>query len=808
MPFVDIKIAGGIYTEQTQRGATNHWWDGERIRFRFGLPEKLKGWVEYLDSDEAPMTVEPPVRAEHDWSSLDNQLWLALASDQKLYVINNNRLYDITPFENEGMLTDPFSTTSGSDEVIVTHTDHGVEVGQVVVFSGASAVGGLTLNGSFTVADVPDLNSYAIVASGNASSTATGGGTVAYGYEISPPVGASQTLGWGVGPYGQDDDPNYIGNGWGTAREATNLRITLPTWSLDNWGEDLMASRIGGPIYIWERSSGPDQRARIIPNAPVSNNWIIVSPEDRHLISLGSHDGTQRDQSLIRWCSAEDFNDWTPAEGNTSGDKRLDSGSRIITAVRTRGETIIWTDTAMYSMSFVGGDDIFQFQPKGESLTIVSPNAAVEAAGIVFFMAKDEFIAYDGVTTILPCTVRNYVFGRIDRDNIEKVYAAVNKENSEVWWFYPSTDGAGENDSYVVFNYRDKEWYYGTLDRTAYTDAGYDPNPIAVDAQGRLYRHESGYEYVNSQMDSYVESYGMEINNIGEQFVHIDKVIPDFLVLQDEVLMTFRTRGYPTGTLVTKGPYTVDATTRKINMRARGRQIAVRIEDNFQAPVSTLTPWDATTASGVTLSDADYVIQYAGGGGSFVSCISTVSRTASKYYFELVAEVEASGATVWGIGVDPGGGVPNFLSDVYGFADFELSYAPGQGGTSAGVSFYTPTVSGDVFGCAVDFDEGTIWFSRNGVWTNNQANSPADPALGTNPRYTGIPADDWFIYGGFSVPGSTANTMRIRTALADFAFGPPDGFSAWDVDNPSGAGSNIGWRFGTLRVNAIPDGMR
>lgn len=573
MPLVDLQIQPGIYTEQTDRGAVNRWKDGDHVRFRYGLPEKMKGWVRYND-----LEVVPPVRAEHDWSSLDNQQWLALASPQKLYVINNDALYDITPIVSSGVLEIPFLTEDGSPNVIVNHVDHGVSVGQFVVFSGANQTGGLDLNGTFSVTSVIDLDNYVITAGSSATFNDAGGGSVSYEYEIPPPDGTSADLGWGIGPYGLDNDPEYVGGGWGTPRRATNLRLELSLWSLDNWGEDLIACRRGGPIYVWERSNGPQTRARIIPNAPVANNWILVSPEDRILIAYGSHDGTQRDQSLIRWCAQENYDDWTPSEGNAAGDKRIDSGSRILTAVRTRNETIIWTDTSIYSQTGSGDNDVFLFQPKGESLSIVGPNGAVEAGGVIYFMARDEFVRYDGTAQILPCTVRNYVFGRIDRAQLEKVYASVNKEQSEVWWFYAS-NGATDNDSYVIYNYREGTWYYGTIARTCYTDSGFLDTPVAVDAAGAIYRHEVGYSDNSFPLPSFVESYAMEIGDIGDYFGHVDRFIPDFLDLQSSVDVTFEARPYPRGTPISKGPYSVDAETRKVDFRVRGRQISIRIYD-------------------------------------------------------------------------------------------------------------------------------------------------------------------------------------------------------------------------------------
>lgn len=575
MQLVEIQIEPGIYTEQTDRGAMRRWRDGDHVRFRYGLPEKIGGWAAYEG-----ITLIPPVRAEHDWSSLDNQQWLALASPQKLYLINNGNLYDITPIASSGVLTDPFSTTNGDATVVVSHVDHGLSEAQFVNYTGATAVGGLTIDGSYQVATIIDGSTYTIEAASPATGSATGGGAVTFEYEIAPPIGTEQQLGWGAGPYGQDDDPDYLGAGWSTPRDAINLRPELSLWSLDNWGQDLMACRRGGPIYVWERSGGPNIRARIIPNAPVANNWILVSPEDRILTAYGSHDGNQRDQSLIRWCAREDYNDWTPTESNAAGDKRIDSGSRILSAVRTRNETVIWTDTSIYSQQTVGDPEVFLFSPRGEALSIVGPNAAVEAGGVVYFMARDEFVRYDGTSQILPCTVRDYVFARINRDALEKVYASVNKEQSEVWWFYQSNDEAStDNDSYVIYNYRENTWYYGSTGRTSYTDSGFEDTPIAVDAAGKVYAHEIGYSDDGEPLNSFVESYAMEISDIGDFFGHINRFIPDFQDLSGEVEVSFRARPYPRAAETLKGPYPVDQTTRKIDFRVRGRQISILIND-------------------------------------------------------------------------------------------------------------------------------------------------------------------------------------------------------------------------------------
>lgn len=781
MPLSEIKLQPGIYTEQTDRGANGHWKDGEKIRFRYGLPEKLKGWIRYRDSGNNALTVTANARAVWDWSSLDGQKWAAVGCAQKLYLFNNATRYDITPLAAEGTLTNPFTTTNGSTTVTVTHASHGVLVGQLVTFSGASAVGGITINGSYTVVTVPTVDTYTITHVSAATSSATGGGTVNYQYEITPPLGTSGFVGVGYGPVGLDNDPNYIGTGVGTPRLASNLPQDLAIWSLDNWGEDLIACRRGGPIYVWDRSSGPNTRAQIISAAPSSNNWIIVSPEDRILISLGSHDGLQRDQSLIRWCSQEDYNDWTPSDSNTAGDKRLDSGSRIITGIRTRGEIVIWTDTSMYSMASSGTPGDFSFQPKGESLAIAGPNAKVEAGGVVYSMDKDEFMVYDGVSRILPCTVRNHVFDNIDRDGIEKVYAAVNKQESEVWFFYPSS-GAADNDRYVVFNYREGVWYYGTLARTCYMDAGFEDYPIASDPSGNLFLHENGYKDDTAQMPAFIESYDQEINDIGETIAHIDKFIPDFLNLTGSVQVTFRTRKYPTAEAITKGPYPVSSATEKVNLRARGRQIAIKVADvttvGNAADILELPAGSGLTLSGDNLTATQPV------NAGWDTAYGDDGRTAGKYVFEMA--LSSPGAT------DP---YNLYIGIANANTAGNLDPASPGGTTIRGfnASGYTPTR----ITIYADLDAGNGWIEVDGAMQSG------DPNTGVDPSFTFNAADTWYPF----VTLFNQISATYRSTDAAIAANIPDGWLPWAGTTETGV-TTPSWRFGTLRVNVKPDGGR
>lgn len=782
MPLVDLELNAGFYSEQSPRGSKGRWRDGSLVRFRHGLPEKLKGWIAYEDSTETPIDLAAPIRAMHSWSSLDNQKWFALASPQKLYIVNNDQVFDITPLEDSGTLTDPFTTTLSSADVTVTHTDHGVQEGQLVRFSGASAVGGITIDGDYTVDSVTDENNYVIVHSSAATSGATGGGSVSYEYEITPAPGASQLLGYGIGPYGQDDDPNYVGSGYGTARLAQNLPQHLSVWSLDNWGEDLMATRLGGYTYVWDRSSGTGTRAQRITNAPTATNWMRVSPENRQVISFGSHDGTQRDQSLIRWSSVEDYDDWTASETNTAGDKRLDSGSRIITAVRTRGEIVVFTDRSVYSMSpsDVAGD--YDFRPLGESLRIVGPNAAIEAGGVIYAMMYDEFVAYDGVTRILPCTVRSFVFDDIDREDIEKVYAAVNKQESEVWWFYPS-NGAAENDRYVIFNYREGAWYYGSMNRTAYIDVGFKDYPIAADENGALFLHENGYLNNTAQMPAYIESYDTEIPQAGDDLMFIRQCIPDFKDLAGSVEVTLKCRKYPRAEQIIKGPYAVSSSTESVDLRARGRQIAVRIDDvttvGNAADVLELPAGSSLSLSGGNLAATQ------GADGAWDAAFGDDGRTTSgKYVFEIA--LSAPGAT------DP-------YTLFIGIADDNTANVDRD--SPGGVTL--KGFNGDDFEpkrvtVYVDFDEGDGWIEVDGVWLDGDVNVP-----GSTPSFTFTAASTW--YPAILLFNSIAATYRSTAAAIEADI--PDGWLPWAGVTETGV-TTPSWRYGTMRFDVKPDGRR
>lgn len=427
----DLPIGPGVYTEQTERGAVGQWSFADKVRFRKGLAEKIGGWVQ----------LEPQMsgtaRRIRDWTSLDAQKWAAIGTERKLYLWQNETLYNITPLRDSGTLTAPFDTVMSSNIVTVEHTNHGVQVGDSVFFFNAIAGGGLTVDGEYEVDSIVDQDFYTIVDDETATSTASNtGGTPDYEYEIS--AGESSVVvatGYGTGPYGAE--------GYGDARTGSTLVVGIRTWSLDNWGEDLLACPRGGSIYWWDRTKGTGTRAEALGgDAPTVNQFMLVSQRDRHVLALGAFDffNDTIDPLLIRWCSTEDLNDWIPTSVNTSGDLRLYSGSKIVSGVRSRLETVIFTDVSVHTLPFVGGFDVFGLNIVGENVSILGPNCAVPVDSRVFFMAEADFYVYDGIVRTLSCDVRNYVYENLNVDQKDKVYGGLNREFNEIWWFYPSRD--------------------------------------------------------------------------------------------------------------------------------------------------------------------------------------------------------------------------------------------------------------------------------------------------------------------------------------------------------------------------------
>lgn len=434
--IIDLPIGPGLYTEQSERGAVGRWHEADKVRFRKGLAEKIGGWVR-LDPQFLGVC-----RRLRDWTSLDAKNWTAIGTDVRLYLWQDDLLYNITPLRDTGSLSAPFTTFSGETRVRVTHSGHGCAVGDYVIFSGATTgASGVLVDGDYRVNTVIDIDNYEITDDQTAGTggSGEGGGNVQYEYEITAGEASAITgTGYGVARYGTDR------SGYNTpATTGTQLIIGIRTWSLDTWGEDLLACPRDGEIYWWDRSLG--QTARAVPlsgTAPQNCKFMMVSTRDRHVLALGAYDyyNDEYDPMLIRWCSTEDLNDWVPTSTNTSGDRRLYNGSTIVTGVRSRLESLVFTDTAVYTLPFVGGTNVFGLNIVGENVSILGPNCAVPIDHRVIFMAESDFFIYDGVVKVLNCDVRNFVYDNLNTVQRDKIYGGLNREFNEIWWFYPSFD--------------------------------------------------------------------------------------------------------------------------------------------------------------------------------------------------------------------------------------------------------------------------------------------------------------------------------------------------------------------------------
>ena len=571
MARTDIKLAPGLYRDETDRWAKGRWKDGDLIRFRRGLMQPIGGW----NSQQTGLVGTTRALYPHKTLALENVL--VIGTHKKLYLRYGGVVYNITPLRDSSSapissaaLSNPFTTTIGSTAVSVGHVGHGVAAGDFVFFSNATAVGGVTIDGEHEVVYYGDSNNYTIRLSSAATSSATGGGTVDFDYEIN--IGAEhQTLGLGYGAGG------YGLGTYGTPRTSSSILIDARIWSIEAWGEDILASPRGGAIYRWDASNGYDVRAVIISQAPTTTERIVVSREDRHLIALGAHDGANHDPLLVAWCDQENFTVWDATSTNTAGTKRLDGGSRIITAVHTKHETIIFTDSSLFSMQFIGPPNTFGIQQIVNRISIMGPNAAIEYGDAVYIMSKSNFYVYDGIVRELACEVWEYVFRDINKDQAVKSFAGTNQQFSEVWWFYPSS-GSLEVDRYVIYNKEEGHWSTGSLSRTAWYDDQAIFNTVFATNGETIYAHEDGTNADGAAMESYAESYDIELgNDLG--FIRLNRIIPDFKSISGSVDVSVKARRFPQDPVqYINGPHNVTADTKQIGARIRCSQIAIKVE--------------------------------------------------------------------------------------------------------------------------------------------------------------------------------------------------------------------------------------
>jgi hypothetical protein len=508
------------------------------------------------------------------------------------------------------ILIAPIATTDGSTTITITDAAHGAKVGDFVAITGAAATGGITAENlnrkaGYQITAIT-TNTYTITSPTAATSTVSAGGGnaigLAYLIGIDAQLGTQSSdpaLGWGVG--------GWSSSTWGTPRSESesDINLTNSNWSLNLWGEDLIATVRGGGIYYWDTSGTVSNRAVLASSlsgalsVPSVAFVSTVSFPDRHFIAAGSQEYSGSgsvDPMLVRWSDQEDFTDFGPTSTNTAGDQRLEIGTKVVAISPAREETIISTDEAIYGMTFVGPPFIFSFRLLATNSGAAGINTMMNVDGDVFWMGKRNFFSYNGVVQEIPCSVQYYVFDRMQTRYIDKTSVGHNKQFKEITWFYVSNENSvatnPEPDSYVTFNYAENAWSIGSMDRTVWRDSFGSRNvPFAFDKDGRLYNHETGTSDNGSAMTSFIESSPGEIPNTGQNLYLVDKVIPDVTMTSDTSLSLFiNTRKYPNSTEVTKGPFSITSSTTKVSTRAKGRQMSMKLQSS-----GTLDDWSLGT---------------------------------------------------------------------------------------------------------------------------------------------------------------------------------------------------------------------
>lgn len=598
MAYLRLALKPGIDKQNTEYGAEGGWTDGDNIRFRYGLPEKIGGWT-YFNA-----TADYLVGFASDtfsWNNLAGTPYLATGTDRKVYVSVGGSWFDITPLRSTTSAGDvTFSASSGSSVITVTDTDHGAIQGDFVTFSGAVSLGGQItadiLNSEWEITEIVNSSTYTITAPVNAdgSDTGNGGASVIGAYQIN--VGSDVSYfdyGFGTGTWGSST--------WGTPRTSSEVEtLASRSWKFDNFGQVLLMQLVDGELYQWDPDSGVDQRATLVSGAPTANSYMLVSSPDRHLVCFGTEttigDQTTQDPLFVRFSNQEDINTFVESATNTAGGQRLSDGNRIQTAVRSRGQILILTDTSLHGMQYVGPPYTFGFQQLGTNCGALGPHAAMEVNGLAFWMGHEAFYVFDGTVKKLPCTLQDYVFDDINLVQEDKVYAALNSDFNEVTWFYCSYT-SDYIDRCVTFNYIENVWSEGSLARTSWQDVSSFENPVGTQylpestqntigtiyglTAGRtlVYNHEDGVNQADgSAITAFIDSGYFDIGD-GDYMLLMSRFIPDFKDQQGNLTVNLFLRPYPQATASPSSldPYVITPTTQKVDTRARGRQIALKI---------------------------------------------------------------------------------------------------------------------------------------------------------------------------------------------------------------------------------------
>ena len=630
-----LNFKPGFNKMVTDSGAESQWVDGDFVRFRYGLPEKIGGWNQ-LTTDS--LTLPGAARAQHSWISIAGEKYAAIGTSQGLFLYYGQDFYDISPLDT-AITGFTFTSTTGSATVTVNKTSHGLTAGRYFTFTsvtlpGGGATGYATTDFTDTpnVAATASTNSFTITMASNESGTgmtAAGSATVNPYVEVGPTI---QTAGYG---WGTD---TWSASTWGTERTTSNVILEPGNWSLDNFGEVLVATITGGKTFTWNAGASNARTIRAsttttnfsTSNNPTSSRLTQVSDRDRHLFHFGTEttigDTSTVDPMFIRFSNQEDLNTYTPTAVNTAGSFRLDKGNKIVGAVSGKDYTLVLTDSSAYVIQFVGPPFTFSVKQVGTNCGLIGQHALSYSDGIVFWMSGEGgFFLFDGTVKSIPCLVEDFVF-TTDGDNLginfnssDVVYAEHNTLYSEVNWFYPKS-GSEQIDRVVTYNYSENLWTTGSLARTSYIDTGVFDVPYAteysktatpnISIQGvtnangasTYYAHETGTDQVNSSgttsIDAFIKSGDFDISarrgltgqttgtadlrGDGEFIMSMKRFIPDFKVLTGNSKVTLLLNNYPSDTASSSplGPFTITSTTDKVDTRARGRLLAIKIEND------------------------------------------------------------------------------------------------------------------------------------------------------------------------------------------------------------------------------------
>jgi len=622
MPLQKLQFKPGINKEVTNYTNEGGWYDCDKIRFRSGFPEKIGGWTQLSD-----LQFLGTCRSLWNWIDLEGTNYIGVGTNLKYYIEKGGFYNDITPIRSvvDPMLGptppgsgNPFAATSGSSTIVVTDIDHGARDGDFVTFADAVSLGGnitaAILNQEYQISYI-NADSYSFTARAVSSVSTPGAAVLANG---------SDTGGGGAAVVAEyqiqtGNDVYTSGNGWGASfwsrgtwgsGATISVGNQLRLWSNDNYGENLLIAPRGGGIYYWLDALGPDVRAVDLGSlstlegyagqfVPHTTYQIVASAIQRFVIAFGanSYDSTDAntpfDRMLVRWSDQENPYDWVPTATNQSGEFRLSNGSYILAARNTRQEILIWTDSAIYSMQYLGPPYVWGFNLIQDNVTMMGPNCAITVSNVTYWMGTDKFFAYDGRVQTLPSTLRKYIFSDINKNQAWQCFAGSNEAFSEIWWFYPSTNSE-IIDKYVIFNYLENSWYHGTLSRTAWLESGLREYPVAADLENRLLYHESSVDDEASgtavPIASYIQSSDFDIGD-GHNFGFVWRILPDLTFANStasnpSVTMRVQARvnsGTPYGTpddrsVVRTSEYPVELFTGQVYTRIRGRQMDFRID--------------------------------------------------------------------------------------------------------------------------------------------------------------------------------------------------------------------------------------